>query len=777
MKSLLLHSLIISTIIFTGCNTQSTDDDSGGANANTQVSNDTQTNDSAACTQDYFDSTISISLNSCVSCHSSGGDAKNTDLVLLSPVADNKLGNYNILKTYIESPNSELVEKGSGEVSHAGGTQLAGTAKENMKQFVNYVKGSETCVSQSQSDSLINAAVALLSPAKTLRSASYKIQGKSPSSDDVDSVSKIEDIDAKLDAYMQTDAFYDWLRLSFNDFLLTDFYTPGRNAEDLLSSNDFPSRRWYDDFDDGEYSRLRYYTNYAISREPIELMLHVIKEDRPFSEILTADYVMVNPFSARTYNIDIDGFTYVHELNVTREYIEEKYPQDWLKEAKIDGIPHAGIFTTITFLNRFPSTDTNLDRHRSSKTQLFFLDTDILGLANRPINSNEVLSDTATWTNPNCTVCHNVMEPISSAFKNWDNRGRYMPGFRGDATQAAGISLEKKAPADASNNLLQWLSGEIVKDDRFAKSSVKIFYKAILGREAIKKPLVDDMEYVEKLQVYNYENAILDGIKEKFIASGMNAKVIIKELIKSPLFRATSTTSSNTVLSETLGQAKLITPENLNRKIYDVMGYYWNRYMGQQDSDNNNTANHRLLRDDNYKILYGGINSGSISTRIDELNGVMANVQMRMALQMSCYPVARDFFFPADKRKLFPYVSTTLEPENEFFIAAIKKNIQYLHKHILGEELADSDEELEKTYQLFLDTYNDGKLRILNSSESKQLMDECDVHYDPVTREGLWTDRPDERVYRDPNYIIRSWQVVVAYLLSDFKFVYENSAE
>ncbi|MDQ7042082.1 MAG: hypothetical protein Q9M34_00970, partial [Sulfurimonas sp.] len=284
-------------------------------------------------------------------------------------------------------------------------------------------------------------------------------------------------------------------------------------------------------------------------------------------------------------------------------------------------------------------------------------------------------------------------------------------------------------------------------------------------------------EYADKLEAYHYEDTVLEGIKEKFKASGLNAKVIIKEIIKSPLYRAVSTTSTNNVLSQRLGQAKLITPEALNAKIYDVMGYYWNRYSRQKDSDNNNTVNHRLLRDDNYKILYGGMNSGSISTRVEELNGVMANIQTRMALQMSCYPVARDFYFPADKRKLFPYVTTTLEPENEFFIAAIKKNIQHLHKHILGEDLLLGDPELEKTYELFMQTYEDGKSRIAIGGESKEIMDDCELHYDPITREGLWTDRPDERVYRDSNYVIRSWQVVVAYLLSDFKFVYENSAE
>ncbi|MDQ7068437.1 MAG: hypothetical protein Q9M40_10950 [Sulfurimonas sp.] len=60
-----------------------------------------------------------------------------------------------------------------------------------------------------------------------------------------------------------------------------------------------------------------------------------------------------------------------------------------------------------------------------------------------------------------------------------------------------------------------------------------------------------------------------------------------------------------------------------------------------------------------------------------------------------------------------------------------------------------------------MQTYEDGKSRIAIGGESKEIMDDCELHYDPITREGLWTDRPDERVYRDSNYVIRSWQVVV----------------
>ena len=32
-------------------------------------------------------------------------------------------------------------------------------------------------------------------------------------------------------------------------------------------------------------------------------MAFVVAEDRPFSEVLTADYMMVNPFSARSYGV------------------------------------------------------------------------------------------------------------------------------------------------------------------------------------------------------------------------------------------------------------------------------------------------------------------------------------------------------------------------------------------------------------------------------------------------------------------------------------------
>ncbi|HRI72016.1 MAG TPA: hypothetical protein PK156_47615, partial [Polyangium sp.] len=50
------------------------------------------------------------------------------------------------------------------------------------------------------------------------------------------------------------------------------------------------------------------------------------------------------------------------------------------------------------------------------------------------------------------------------------------------------------------------------------------------------------------------------------------------------------------------------------------------------------------------------------------------------------------------------------------------------------------------------------------------LNDACQVQRDFWTRAEL----PDEDKLRDdPNYVIRSWMAVTAYLLSDYQFIYE----
>ena len=37
--------------------------------------------------------------------------------------------------------------------------------------------------------------------------------------------------------------------------------------------------------------------------EPMKLVEHIVRNDRPFTDIVTADYIMVTPYSARGYGV------------------------------------------------------------------------------------------------------------------------------------------------------------------------------------------------------------------------------------------------------------------------------------------------------------------------------------------------------------------------------------------------------------------------------------------------------------------------------------------
>jgi len=213
-----------------------------------------------------------------------------------------------------------------------------------------------------------------------------------------------------------------------------------------------------------------------------------------------------------------------------------------------------------------------------------------------------------------------------------------------------------------------------------------------------------------------------------------------------------------------------VIPEQLSRKILAITGYPW--VDGQK--------NDFLLNRDWYHILYGGIDSNDVVTRTRDPNGVMANIADRMANEMACLAVPNDFNLPKGERRLFNLIETTYEPKdaNGFDVVpavkAIKEQIQYLHKQMLGEDLAIDDAEITRTYDLFVAIYQDGKKGMAKPEAempySKSLPYACAV------TQNFWSgqDLPEEqKLTEDPNYTIRAWMGVMSYLLSDYSFLYE----
>ena len=720
------------------------------------------------CVEDYFQDTISPIMNACYACHVSGGAAQNTDLVFDAVDADL---NFETLKTYVLTTNRKVIDKADGTRGHAGGTIFDIDDVEKMNVMVDYVSNPTQC--KSLSSSAINpSSVVLLNPQNTLHTVSSLVLGRTPTTSELNTASSTTGLENVLDQYMNTPEFYDWIRRSFNNFLLTDStLVSGTSITAVRNSGFTDSARWYDDVteEDGRSIRdLRDGATKGAARAPLELVVNVIKKNRPFSEILTADYTMMNPYSSRSYGMNISGFSFQDD-SLTSGFSEDEY-----REVRLDGIPQAGLLSDPMFLTQFPTTTTNANMHRSAKVQKFFLNTDILALADRPVNSTEESEDpNPTMTNPDCTVCHIVMEPIAGAFKNYRYGVRYLDRTWHDDMQEPGLSINNLLPDEDGDKALQWLAKEIVKDKRFARSIVHIFYTALTGREPLKMSMsASSLEYA---QAISFEDEVFTGLAQGFVASNMNAKKLIKEIIKSPLYRAVGLPSGeyNSVINSNIGLSNLITPENLNEKVKSSLGYYWVGNRTYYKNDVRQVKGHRdQLLTNAYNILYGGIDSVSVTERSSELNGIMANIQIRLATEMSCKITPIDFFFAPANRKLFPFVQKDLEPLDAASIAKIKQNIQYLHKHFLNEELSLDDPQLKLTYDLFFETYEEGKANVAGSTESRNLS--CQLTRDPVTNDSLATEM---RISRDDNYVMRSWAVVIAYMLSDYKYLYDNTAQ
>lgn len=694
---------------------------------------------------------------------------------------------------------------------HAGGIIYNKTSVEftTMQQFVDRTNNPSTCTSSSKIKD-VPQGIVLAGYIETLQKAGLSLIGRIPTKVEEDQVyeSGFQGLQKVLDEFMNEKSFYDRLRELFNDLILTDKFI----FSNILDNETFVNATWYDNLNLPTNSRnaLRNITRLSIARSPVELMVHVVKNNEPFSEIVTANYMMVNPFSARSYGvlpsitIKDNDIPSSNDYNQNYKYLLDNFYKKYnpvVLNVNNVAIPHAGILTDNAFLLRYPTTRTNVNRHRAHNILKIFLNFDILKEINLPnVDLSNLPDVNPTFTNPACTGCHIIMDPIAGLFKNWDQNALYSPRDWFDKIslssnnysqkmRVVGLSEFTPMPAGYDNNSLQWLGQKIKSDARFAKSITSHILRALTGAK-----------YIEPGQPgYDYQNSIIEKYSVNFSKSNFNFKNLIKEIISGPYFRAKNVLSLVAVNENDIfdiGIGRMLTPEQLSRKIKSVLGQNWS--VNPWDPED---IPYLLSR---YKLLYGGIDSNTNTVRVSTPNAVMANIQMRMATSMACQVVAKDFgildknsrsLFTFAEKEFIPFTAsqavaipvTSLEAdcalttptgtcnvmnqdiyhgnndttyssiERADAVLQIKRNIQHLHKKILGEILPIFDAEINNTYKLWRATYTEYAL-----ANDKTLDSQC-MNY----------NRGDINIYSDENYTIKAWQAVITYLLSDYRFVFE----
>ncbi len=666
---------------------------------------------SAASAEQVFREHVAVPIvqNRCVRCHVEGGASGHTRLVFIEEeAADHETRNLAAFREFLASVGggADLMLHKIQGVAHGGGVQVPAGSPEFafLERFLRLLDGS-TGGSGRTPETLFEG-VTMASPARTLRRAALVFAGRAPTAAELASVSsgREEHLRAAIRRLMADKGFHRFLIRGGNDRLLTDqwldrtayspFGFPGLveyvNQHHHLTK--VAHERFEDDWQDPDYRAWKLGTNHGLARAPLELIAHVAENDLPYTEILTADYVMANAKTAGAYGagtkFDDPGNPFEFQPSRIASYYRQddsmvtefhlNFGQNVINPGNLKTEwPHAGILNTFAFLQRYPTTPTNRNRARSRWTYYHFLGLDIEKSASRTTDPVALAdTDNPTMKNAACTVCHSVLDPVAGAFQNYGENGAYRQAW-GGLDSLDGLYKEGKgspyvegdtwyrdmrapgfdgtAAPDAANSL-QWLARRIAEDERFAEGTVRFWWPAVLG-VPVSQPPEDqgDSDFAGRLLASNAQAAEVQRLAAAFregIAGGRpyNLKDLLAEIALSPWFRAESLADADPVRVAALrdaGMERLLTPEELAWKTEALTGFMLGRWVSGEG-----VLHSELL--ESHRLLYGGIDSEGIIERSGDMTTVMAAVARSHAVEAGCAVAAREFFFlPDGQRMLF----------------------------------------------------------------------------------------------------------------------------
>ena len=373
-----------------------------------------------------------------------------------------------------------LLGKPSGQAKfgHYGGTLVPIDSVEygHLQAFVSRLQNSGATCDTPAEDYF--SGVEFMSNEQTLHRAALMLVKRLPTAAELKKLAESDDLEQVVeDDLLEDPAFYVRLQDLFNDLLHTDRQLGSFKLNAHLGVADYPNRFHFRPYqpNKAKYNVLKYTCEaldavgkggscchtgsdnnimceyggktvtlcavgdqegtQTLRRQALALISYVVKNDKPFTEILTADYVMVNPLTARIFELpdgknkvtfdddcDFEDYKPVKLQMDNQQGVTEQntYPSN--------RVPHAGIFSTHTFLNRYMTTTTNLNRNRASEVFYKFVDINIQKLVTFTVGQSDSLPLNPTKDAFSCSVCHSVMDPVAGAFIKWTGLGRVRRG-------------------------------------------------------------------------------------------------------------------------------------------------------------------------------------------------------------------------------------------------------------------------------------------------------------------------------------------------------------
>lgn len=442
------------------------------------------------------------------------------------------------------------------------------------------------------------------------------------------------------------------------------------------------------------------------AEEPLALVEHIVREDRPFTEIVTADYAVVDDVSARMYGLPYD------------------FDQGgWQVTRWADDRPVAGLLSSAQVWRRWESDGSNFNRGRANMVASRLLCEDFesrdIVVAGGVDIADEAQVALAVQTQPGCVSCHQALDPLAAYF--WGYKRLIHRNYVADSITAGcefdwtgdnepefGVAylpedycypLRQYNPAD-EDDWEEWglrapsyygtpardlaEVGELIAEDpRFSQCMARRFFGYLTRTDAESVPFDVALE-----------------LQRTFEDSGFSAKALVKAAVLHPRFATLRDPG------DPLAGLRLTRPEQYARAVEDLTGYRWYAAPdrpGCADPRDPDVARFGSqcwgdvdLTDSDvfgFRAMAGGVDGKVILRPTATVTPTRTLVDAQLAADAAGFVVAHDrSASPGDRRLLDPSVTDE---------AAVRAQLVELHARILGLWVEPGAPEVDDTLALW----------------------------------------------------------------------------
>jgi hypothetical protein len=614
------------------------------------------------CSNEFFTGQVMGGvLNVCAACHVPGGAAEHTTLRIVSgdPIATQASVALHV--DVADPDRSRILQKPLAVLPHAGGQRLvAGSTEEGiLRQWVHLVATGTQC------EAPTDVATIPMRPNELLLRASMDLRGKRPALAELDAVEADPSAYATfVDQYLHGPEFLERVKDLYDDALLV------RREDESDESRDETA---------------------AIFGEALELIAYIVGNDRPFTELGTADYTVANDLLQR----DLARMPYA---------MEPVAGGAWQPTHYLDGRPHAGLLSTSAFYEVWDTNNTNINRRRANRWSIVFhcynfLDTPVD--VTRDVDNNDsgaVLS--AVTTRADCKACHDRLDPLASFLFPTDNADGLEDGdgatldddfFSGNRERWRTANKRPPAVYGTPGTDLRDMGRLLVENERFAQCQTqRAFQMLFLRKPKTSRELTLAAEIAAR---WTTEDAY-------------NFRTLVKRWMLSDAYVERPENDD----PEWIRRAS---PERLETLLADATGFLWTRQPdddqddGDPESDPPRTAPVPLLTTEEraFKIILGGINGVSVTGRSTSLNASVVTVQRKVASLAADFVVRNDLALADGQRRLLNGATSDDDPATHE--AAIRWILASIARRLYGERWAPDAPEVDVWFQLYRNLYRD----------------------------------------------------------------------